>query len=53
MSDRTKATLVVVSFFLLMTAFFTWTAMLPPDQPPTEVKQCAHIMCLGERLGEP
>ena len=53
MSDRTKGTLAAVGISLLFAAFFTWAAMLPSDQSPTEVKQCAHIMCLGERLGEP
>ena len=49
MSDRTKGTLAVVGISLFFAALFTWATMLPPDQPPTEVKQCAHIMCLGER----
>ena len=49
MSDRTKGTLAVVGISLLFATFFTWAVMLPPDQPPTEVKQCEHIMCLGER----
>ena len=49
MSDRTKGVLAGVGISLLFAAFFAWAAMLPPDQPPTEVKQCAHVMCLGER----
>jgi hypothetical protein len=49
-SDLVKGTLAAIGVIVFFGTLFAWAFTLPADEAPVQVRECAHIACLGERL---